>query len=333
MNLVTGATGIVGLRLVYDLVRKGEPTRALRRTNSDMAFAESTLKFYGLSDEETASIDWIIGDLNDIFSLESALKEIDTVYHAAALVSYRGKDSDRLFKVNAEGTANLVNTALSSGIKRFCQISSVAALGTEKEGLIDENTQWKRNLNRSLYGMSKFLAEQEVWRGEAEGMNVAVVNPSIILGPSKPDQSSGMLMDILAKGSKFHPSGGVGVVDVRDVSEFCIKIMESESFGEKYLLNSENLSYRELLDIAARVFENDPPSLTINKTILEVTWRVAAGIRFLGLGEPRITKETARNAVGTNAYDNRKALELLGKPFIKAEESLEFLKSFIEFRA
>jgi len=331
MNLVTGATGIVGLRLVYDLLKEGEPVRAMRRSSSDMEFVERVLSFYGLEKRKMDSIEWVEGDLVDIDSCAEVSQEVKTIYHAAALVSYRGQDAGKLLKVNAEGTSNLINSALATGVERFCHISSVAALGNEKMGPTDENTHWKKNRNRSIYGMSKFLAEQEVWRGGAEGLKVAVVNPSLILGPSKPDQSSGMLMQILAKGSYYYPRGGIGIVDVRDVSETCLMLMKREVYGERFLLNSQNLTYRELLEISANQFGYDPPRYALPNSVLELAWRLASLIRFFGLGNPKVTRETARNAMKTASYDNEKALELRSKPFIPATDSLKYLKSFLEF--
>ncbi len=224
-----------------------------------MAFAERVLRFYGAEDTELNNIDWFEGHLLDIFSLEKALEDIKTVYHCAALVSYNPKDEKKLFQMNEGGTKNLVNVCITSGVKNLCHISSVAALGVEKEGPTTEESHWRRDENRSVYGLTKFLAERELWRAGAEGLNVTVVNPSIILGPSKPDQSSGMLVSMLRKGSKYYPSGGVGLVDVRDVSQACITAVEQEKFGERYLLNSENLSFQDLLSKAALSFGNEKP--------------------------------------------------------------------------
>ncbi len=133
MNLVTGATGIVGLRIVYDLLKGNKKVRALKRASSDMAFAERVLRFYGAQDVDLNNIDWFEGDLLDIFSLEKGLENVKTVYHCAALVSYNPKDEKKLFQMNEGGTKNLVNACLTSGVENICHISSVAALGVEKK--------------------------------------------------------------------------------------------------------------------------------------------------------------------------------------------------------
>ena len=332
MNLVTGATGIVGIRLVYDLIKKGEKVRAVRRAGSDMDFVWKVLNFYGINENQFRAIAWVEADLSDIYSLDEALAGVETVYHAAALVSYQQKDASKLLRINSEGTANLVNACLSQGVKNLCHISSVSALGVEKNGLTSEQTEWKRNQNRSVYGLSKYLAEQEVWRGGAEGMNVAVMSPSVVLGPSKPDQSSGMLIELISKGVRYYPSGGIGVVDVRDVSDACLSTMDKGLFGEKFLLNAENLSYREFLRKAARTFEYPPPEKKLPDWTLELGWRVASLLRHMGSDKMKVTKETARSAKRKLAYDNSKAEKILGKNFITCEASLRHVKSFLSFR-
>ncbi|MFT5904260.1 MAG: dihydroflavonol-4-reductase [Flammeovirgaceae bacterium] len=326
MNLVTGATGIVGLRIVYDLLKRNERVRALKRSSSDMAFAEKVLRFYGAADADLTNIDWFEGDLLDLFSLEKALEGVNTVYHCAALVSYDPKDEPKLFQVNEGGTKNLVNVCLTSGVETICHISSVAALGVEKEGPTTEESHWQRDENRSVYGLTKFIAEREVWRAGAEGLNVIVVNPSIILGPSKPDQSSGMLVSMLRKGSKYYPSGGVGLVDVRDVSKACIQAMEQEKFGERYLLNSQNLSFQELLTKAAVTFGNEPPKSKLPNFLLELAWRLGVIGRLFGI-KP-ISKETAQSAQRTANYNSSKANNDLGVKFIPIGESLAWIKIF-----
>jgi dihydroflavonol-4-reductase len=326
MNLVTGATGIVGLRIVYDLLKRNERVRALKRSSSDMAFAEKVLRFYGAADADLTNIDWFEGDLLDLFSLEKALEGVNTVYHCAALVSYDPKDEPKLFQVNEGGTKNLVNVCLTSGVETICHISSVAALGVEKEGPTTEESHWQRDENRSVYGLTKFIAEREVWRAGAEGLNVIVVNPSIILGPSKPDQSSGMLVSMLRKGSKYYPSGGVGLVDVRDVSKACIQAMEQEKFGERYLLNSQNLSFQELLTKAAVTFGNEPPKSKLPNFLLELAWRLGVIGRLFGI-KP-ISKETAQSAQRTANYNSSKANNDLGVKFIPIGESLAWIKVF-----
>ncbi|MCH2213751.1 MAG: NAD-dependent epimerase/dehydratase family protein [Flavobacteriales bacterium] len=326
MNIVTGATGIVGLRILYDLLQKNQKVRALKRASSDVVFAAKVLRFYGLSGEKMNEIEWVDGDILDVFSLESAFQGMKTVYHCAALVSYDKKDSKNLYQVNDEGTQNVVNICLEKGVKNLCHVSSVAALGVAKNGPTSEKNHWQRSENRSVYGLTKYLAEREVWRGAAEGLKVFVVNPSIILGPSKSDQSSGMMLAILKKGTTYYTGGTTGLVDVRDVAKVCIRGVEEGKFDTRYVLNSENLAYRELLELGSKTFGGKFPKTQIPNIILEIAWRISSIASLLGI--PALSKETARGAMSKSEYDSSKIKEDWSFKFIPISDSLSWLKEF-----
>jgi nucleoside-diphosphate-sugar epimerase len=207
--------------------------------------------------------------------------------------------------------------------------SSVAALGIEKNDTpITEESYWKKEQNRSSYGLSKFMAEREVWRGIAEGFEGVILNPSVVIGPAKKDQSSGMLMDLLSKGPKFYPPGGVGLVDVRDVSKAAIVLMSAEISGERYILNSENLNYSDLLQMASEVFQNPPPRIALQDWMLEIGW-IATRIFSLITGKrTRISKETARAVRRKMVYDARKIKHVLGEDLIPIRQSLQDFAPF-----
>jgi nucleoside-diphosphate-sugar epimerase len=291
-----------------------------------MNFAEKVLRFHGLNGQEIKSIEWFEGDILDIFLLENALEDITTVYHCAALVSYSRKDEKKLFETNEEGTKNLVNLCLTAGVKNLCHISSVAALGVEKEGPTTEKNHWQLAEKRSNYGLTKYLAEREVWRGGAEGLNIMVVNPSIILGPAKANQSSGQLLHLLKNGSAFYPTGGVGLVDVRDVSRICLEGMNQKIYGERFLLNAENLRYRDLLNKGFEAFRGKKPKYQLPDILLEVGWRVGSFLSLFGVNS--LTKETAKSAQRVARYDSSKAQKQFGFRFIPVSSSLEWLKEF-----
>lgn len=331
MNLITGGTGIVGSRLAFDLIRKGFAVRCTKRSNSDLDFVRKVFTFYDAQQGEAFfnKIDWIDADLLDAYQLERALDGVSTVYHAAALVSYQKKDRQILLQTNAKGTANLINACLDSEVESFCHISSVAALGQPHEhGYTDENSKWNRNKVRSNYALSKYLAEKEVWRGNGEGLNVIVVNPSIVLGPAKPYQSSGSLMHMLTKGISYYPQGKTGFIDVRDVSKACIELEEKKMYGERFLLNAENLSYRELLELAAKIYGKPQPRIQVGKLHLEIA-RVFELLKSkFGNKPPRITSETLKSSLQTTLYSNEKIQSELGIEFFSVKEALNYYSEF-----
>lgn len=335
MVTVTGSTGIVGTRLVFDLLKKGYAVRAVKRRSSDTEFMRRVFRFYDPERGEAlfGKIEWAEADLLDIAALEAAFSGADTVYHAAAMVSYRAGDAERMMAVNAEGTANAVNLAAAAGVRKFCHISSVAAVGKPVKGLATEETPWKSRHSRSVYGLTKRIAEREVWRASAEGMPSVIVNPSIILGPAKADQSSGMLLNLLRNGSAFTPKGTAGFTDVRDVSAAALSLTESDISDERFIINAENVAYRDLLKWAAEVFGNTPPRFTAGPVLLEAAWPAAAMMRFLFGKGPQMTKETAHNASAEIAYDNAKVRSATGIDFIPVRESLHYLRGFFAEQA
>jgi nucleoside-diphosphate-sugar epimerase len=331
MNLVTGATGLVGTRITYDLLKSGEDVRGLKRANSDLDFMKSVFEFYDPTDGARLfeKILWMEAELLDLEALSSALEKVKTVYHCAALVSYDPRDKQKLLDSNYEGTRNVINLCLSSKVEALCHVSSVAALGRAPKGQkTSEETLWTKEQNRSVYGLSKHLAEMEVWRGISEGLDAVIINPSVILAPSKPDQSSGMLMALLKKGSTLYPAGTTGYVDVRDVSAIAISLMKNKNYGERFLCNSENVPFKELLQMASRILGGKSPKYPLNANLLKIAGWLNQLISSLTGVRPKITPETARSATKQNFYDNSKVHERLGISFTSVEDSLKYYREF-----
>ncbi|HZG01704.1 MAG TPA: NAD-dependent epimerase/dehydratase family protein, partial [Chitinophagales bacterium] len=135
MIFVTGATGFLGNYLLRSLAASRQPVRALVR---DPAKVNSQLHF--------ENVEWIQGDVLDVASLESAMTGVEKIYHCAAMVSFDSSDHDTMMRVNATGTANVVNAALAAGVKKLLHVSSTAALGRQPRAeRIDENAVWKKN--------------------------------------------------------------------------------------------------------------------------------------------------------------------------------------------
>ncbi len=333
MIFITGATGLLGSRVAYDALLSGKKVRALKRKSSDLSKAESYFRF--ANPERGAAlfdqIEWVNGDIKDILSLMICLDGIDQIIHCAALVSYQARDFEKLIEVNQDGTSNLVDAAIEKGVNRFCHISSVAALGNPVSGnVIDETCYGKREELRSGYGLSKYLAEQEVWRGEAEGLRVVVVNPSVILGPSQPGESSGQLMDMLRKGTPYYPDGGSGFVDVADVSRACLALIENQIEGERFILNGENLLFRDLLNQSAEVFHHKEPSFRASPFLLGMAWRILWVWSLISRKSPRITKESARSSSRINKYSSDKIQEKIGLHFTPIKEALTTYRGYFE---
>ena len=325
MILITGASGELGAQVLFDLVKAGKKVRALRRNTTDLSHIRTVFHHYSEEPERLFNeVEWVEGDLLDIFSLEDALEGIDEVYHCGAIVSFLKKDHQPMLRVNTQGTANLVNACLQKKIRKLCHVSSIAALGRPEieEKVIDEELSWKTSRNNSVYAISKYGAEREVWRGVAEGLNAVIVNPGIILGIAKNQKGSSRLFITVRNGLMFYPPGMNGFVDVLDVSRAMIQLMESDIAGERFILTGVTLSYRELFSLIAEHFGRPAPRWKTNLLLTEIAWR-AEGVRSAMIRKkPLITKETARTSRIRFYYSNEKIKKVLGFEFTPTKKTI-----------
>ena len=252
-------------------------------------------------------MEWINGDILDIVSLEEAMEGMDAVIHAAAKVSFVSSQKPEIFQTNVEGTANMVNTALSAGIRRFIHISSVAALGRSASGdTVDEGKEWKESKLNTQYAISKYQAEMEVWRGIAEGLPAVIANPSTLIGYGDWNQSSCSLFKNAYREFPWYTQGVNGFVDVEDVAKAVVLLMESDTCGERFLLNGENWSFQRLFDAIADGFHKKRPAREAGAALSGIAWRLEK-IKSFFTGEPSLlTKESARIARSKTYFDNGK---------------------------
>ncbi|HOI47808.1 MAG TPA: NAD-dependent epimerase/dehydratase family protein [Prolixibacteraceae bacterium] len=328
MVFVTGGTGLVGSHLLLELVKGGKQVRALRRPSSNLEQVRKLFSWYeNGADELFRRIEWVEGDILDLCSLEPLLRGVDLIYHCAAVVSFDGGQRKMMIHNNVEGTANLVNAALVSGVRRICHVSSVAALGRALPGFsVDENTNWVPARKNSGYSESKFFSETEIWRGAEEGLEVVVVNPSIILGPGNWESGSARLFRQVQKGLMFYTRGTTGFVDVRDVVAAMLLLTDDRNFEkakrQRFLLNAENLSYRDFFSSVADALGKKRPSVYASNPMLGVAWRAARVWSLMTGRAPQITRETVFGANVLTSYNGEKIRRLFGFTYRPVAESI-----------
>ncbi len=308
MIFVTGGTGLVGSHLLFELAQRSQPIRALYRSEERRNHVLEVFGFYSNEPEELFQrIEWIEGNLHDLGILEDVMKDVELVYHCAALVSFDARDRDRLFKINEEGTANIVHTALSAGVKKLAYVSSVASLGrVDDETAINEKTVWKSGPANSQYAISKYAAEQQVWKGTQESLPAVMVNPSLILGPGFWEAGSSKVFSSIANGFSFYSEGINGFVDVRDVASALVQLANSDIVNERFAVSAENRSYREVFTMIAEALGVKPPHRNTPKWLGSIVWRAEwLRSRLMG-GSPMVTKETARTAQQKVYYSSEK---------------------------
>ncbi len=330
MILVTGGTGIVGAHVLFELVNGGESVRALQRENSQKKVVEDLFKFYSPKGHDLyKSIEWFIGDILDVPSLDKAMEGCKAVFHCAAMVSFSSSDYNKMIEANEQGTANLVNVSLAHKLAEFYYVSSVAAIGrNSKSQIMDENTEWEPSKENSGYAVSKKNAEMEVWRGGEEGLNIAMVNPTIVLGPGRTSISSGTLFKAVKNGQKYYTNGENGFVDARDVAFVMKRLFDLKKFGERYVLVGENLSYRNVADLMAESLGVSKPAVLAKPWLTGLVWRMLAVSSKLTRKKPVLTKESARSSHKVSFYKNDKVRNELGITFRTAEQAIQNASAF-----
>lgn len=269
------------------------------------------------------NINWVPGDVLDVVLMEEYLEDVDIVIHAAAMISYHQRDLRLMELTNVQGTANLVNAALTQGVKHFIMVSSIAALGgTHKDGTIDERVDWRDDLFHSQYAWSKYLSELEVHRGLAEGLGVSIVNPGVILGSLPWIHGTGQFFKRIHHGLKFYPQGTTGFVDVRDVAVAIKILVEKGPTQERFILTAENLSYRVVFNHISQALNTTPPPWPLHKPLLSLAiplaWIAERAPGYSGT----LTVDLLRNTSSDAHYVNRKSVDELGLQYRSIADSI-----------
>jgi dihydroflavonol-4-reductase len=311
MTLVTGGAGLLGNELITQLLQNGEKIIAIYNNTP-------------LQKNASPNLTQFKANILDVVALEEAMQNVEKVYHCAAIVSFDPKDKENLFKVNVEGTANVVNACIDANVKKIVHVSSVAALGRIRiNETVNETMQWSSDTSNSIYGESKFLGEMEVWRGVAEGLDAVVVNPSIILGEANWNNSSTAIFKNVYDEFGWYSTGTTGWVDVKDVANAMIQLMESEITAEKFIVSGHNETYQNVFNSIANAFCKKKPNKKVTPTLAAIVWRLEKLKSFFTKKKPLITKETAATALAMVTYNNEKIVKALPNfKFTKLEETI-----------
>jgi dihydroflavonol-4-reductase len=316
MYFVTGASGLIGSFICRELLQREIPFKALKRENSSLKLLEDVEK----------KIHWVTGDILDPLFLQKELHGVDTVIHSAAVVSFHDDDKYELFNTNIEGTKNLVNASLLENVRHFIHISSVAALGRTKDAtIIDEETKWENSDFNTNYAKTKYLSELEVWRGHMEGMKSLIINPSVVLGPGDWNKSSTQIFKYVWNEKPFLPKGSLNYIDIRDLIDILFQLIDKKIFGERFILNTGNISYDELLDLIAKNFSKKKPSFKINGLMLKTAVYLEKWRSAITGSRPLLTKESTQLGRKAFIYNNKKVVDTLKFQFRPITKTVEWV--------
>jgi len=308
--LVTGGTGFIGSNLAASLVARGCEVRIFRRENSDLR----TLR--GIAAEH------VIGDVRDPASVLRAVEGCDTVFHAAALVTFVRRVRDLQEEVNVSGTRNVVRACLARGVGKLVHTSSIAAIGHPPPGdLATEESpfNWPRVAG---YKFSKYQAEQCVLDGVAHGLDAVIVNPTVVIGERDSRFHGGQLVKEAARGRLlFYPDGGMNVAYVGDVVRGHLLAAERGSTGKRYILGGHNMTHKEIFERTARLLRKRPPLARLPAPLVRISGRLVEAVS-LAIGiDPPISSDLVAGAGIRNWYSIRRAEDELGytvSPFDQA---------------
>ena len=321
---ITGATGYIGSQVVLALLARFSEEfnfRVIARKNSDCSFLE------------TLPVEIIRADLLDSLALQEAFKGVEVVFHCAGLIAYTGNFRDALYETNVLGTRSVVNASLFNKVRRLVMTSSIAAVGATEDGSpANESTTFQEWQRRNGYMEAKHLAELEGLRGVAEGLEVVMVSPGVVIGVERGNptsvSSSNEVLSLLHQGRvPFFPSGSTGFVDVRDVADAHLAAWQKGRSGERYIIVGHNLSFEKLFAAVSSLPGSRhglsfslPGSLALLAALGGEIWSML-------LNRPSfISFESIRIASRQLAYNNSRSVQELGMHY---RELSETFKTFI----
>ena len=315
--LVTGATGFLGAHLLKKLVEKGHQIRILKEESAPLDLIKDLV--------ENNNIEIIAGDIRKLETVRKAVKGCENVFHLVGIISYWSKFDSLQYDVNVKGTKNIVKACLENNTKRLVYVSSTTAVGTENKGkLATEETLYNLFPLRISYCDTKFLAEQEVYKGIAKGLDAVILCPGSMYGEGdarkiKTDFTFSFKFPI----SLIYINGGIAVVDVEDVAEGMVRALERGKKGERYLLVSENLSFYDIRKIIATALGKKTPFICLpNWFLLPLSYLFLCISKITGK-KPKLTPEIARMNRVHLYFSNQKAKRELGMRFKPFKESIQ----------
>ena len=249
LALVSGATGFVGWHVAKKLRERGVAVRALSRSHAITELDVETVR----------------GDLRDLTSLERACEGCSHVFHVAADYRLWTAEPAEMYASNVEGTRNMMKAARKADVERVVYCSTVGAVGMRKGLIADEDSPVSVDEMKGHYKRSKFLAEQVATEAAKEGVPVVVVNPTTPVGDHdfKPTPTGKVIADFLAGRIPAYIDTGLNYVDVEDVAEGHLLAAEKGRVGERYILGSENLTLKQMLDRLAAQSGRKAPTIEI----------------------------------------------------------------------
>ena len=305
MILVTGATGFLGRNLILSLSEKKDTIIGQFRREKKL---DETRNFFVANNKEEIfnKIIWKKADITNFSEVQSLFDKVDEVYHCAAYVSMALYKTNYLNLVNITGTTYIVDNCINKKIKKLCFLSSIAAIGERANEDITEDTEWNSEIEKTPYSYSKHGSEMEVWRASQEGVPVVIINPGIIIGNNL---NNSQIQKINKNKFNFYTSGVSGFVTVEDVVKASIGLMEANVKNERFILVSENISFKDFVIHISKKNKNYP--INMPKSVLYLFWFIESFLSHLKLKNKFFTRALINSLCSKSHYDGNKIYKYL----------------------
>lgn len=299
--LITGASGFVGSWLLKRLLAEGYDVHVLRRRSSTESISKNEIEFSG--------------DILDLDSLKRAMSGCEFVFHLAGHVGYSKRDRQIMEEVNVKGTANIIDSCKTSGVKKLIHMSSVVAIGASfsPDHILNEESLYLISHLNLGYFETKKAAEDLVVSATRRGeIQSVILNPSTIYGPGDAAKGSRKVQLKVARGQfRFYTSGGVSIISIEDVVDAIIVAMTKGKNGERYILSGENIKIKTLFETIARHAGVNAPSIYLPNPVIKAIGCIGDQLEKLDLKGP-INTENAWTSILYHWFDNSKAKRELG---------------------
>lgn len=326
--LITGGLGFLGQHLAKALLNKNRDFEIL-------ILARSKNRIF-LNELHTSRVNLVYGaDISRIESMGDHFRNIDYVFHTAAMISFWYKDKKRMNAVNVVGTKNVVDLCLKYKVKRLVYVGSTAAIkgsnDVNRPANESNDYDW-RGKSKYHYGLSKLYAKKEVEKGISKGLDAVIATPCSILGYG--DTKIFPLIETALKKVPFCFSGGSHMVDVRDLVDGMILSLEKGGIGERYLLIGNYHTQLEILTSLARILKTKPPAFVISSKVVALALPFLAVTDFFSKAKPKLTATMATNSLSPSYFTNMRSKQSFGwTPQYSLDESLtEAVKYYMEVR-
>lgn len=273
--LVTGGTGFLGLEVVRALRERGDEVRVLARGQAPQLLSLGAELYVGdvVRDGDVPDGEPPIGRTRRALgalqpSLQTALEGCDAIVHLAGFVSRDRADGQRMMRLHVDGTRRVLDAARAAKVKRVivASTSGTIAVSREPRPILDERAPYPLELVGDWpYYLSKIYQEKlALQQGRELGLEVVIVNPSLLLGPGDARQSStGDVRRFLDGDLPVVPTGGLSFVDVRDAAAATVAAIDRGRPFERYLLGGPNWTFAEFFARLGRVARIKPLQIAV----------------------------------------------------------------------